>query len=78
MEKVTEFFGSMVFDDRQMKARLSDKVYKSLKRTIDRGTKLDGSVADAVAAAMKDWALEKGATHYTHWFQPETGLTAEK
>ncbi len=78
MEKVTEFFGSMVFDDRQMKARLSEKVYKSLKRTIDRGTKLDSSVADAVASAMKDWALELGATHYTHWFQPETGLTAEK
>ena len=78
MEKVTEIFGTMVFDDRQMKARLSEKVYKSLKRTIDRGTKLDSSVADAVAAAMKDWALEKGATHYTHWFQPETGLTAEK
>ncbi|MBQ8079170.1 MAG: glutamine synthetase III, partial [Oscillospiraceae bacterium] len=68
MEKVTEFFGSMVFDDRQMKARLSEKVYKSLKRTIDRGTKLDSSVADAVASAMKDWALELGATHYTHWF----------
>ena len=78
MEKVTEIFGSMVFDDRVMKARLSEKVYKSLKRTIDRGTKLDSSVADAVASAMKDWAIEKGATHYTHWFQPETGLTAEK
>ena len=78
MEKVTDFFGSMVFDDRQMKARLTEKVYKSLKRTIDRGEKLDSSVADAVAAARKDWALEMGATHYTHWFQPETGLTAEK
>lgn len=78
MEKVTDFFGSMVFDDRVMKARLSEKVYKSLKRTIDRGTRLDSSVADAVAAAMKDWAIEKGATHYTHWFQPLTGLTAEK
>ena len=78
MDKVTEYFGSMVFDERQMKARLTEKVYKSLKRTIDRGVKLDSSVADAVAAAMKDWALEMGATHYTHWFQPETGLTAEK
>ena len=78
MEKVTEYFGSMVFDERQMKARLTEKVYKSLKRTIERGVKLDSSVADAVAAAMKDWALEMGATHYTHWFQPETGLTAEK
>lgn len=78
MEKVTEYFGSMVFDDRVMKSVLSDKVYKSLKKTIDRGTALDISVANAVAAAMKDWAVEKGATHYTHWFQPLTGLTAEK
>ena len=78
MEKVTEYFGSMVFDDRIMKAVLPDKVYKSLKRTIDRGTPLDSSVADAVASAMKDWAIEKGATHYTHWFQPMTGVTAEK
>lgn len=78
MEKVTEFFGCNVFDDRIMKATLSEKVYKSLKRTIDRGTPLDISVANAVAAAMKDWAVEKGATHYTHWFQPMTGITAEK
>lgn len=78
MEKVTEFFGCNVFDDRIMKATLSEKVYKSLKRTIDRGAPLDSSVADAVAAAMKDWAVEKGATHYTHWFQPMTGITAEK
>ena len=78
MEKITDFFGSMVFDDRIMKATLSEKVYKSLKRTIDRGTPLDISVANAVAAAMKDWAIELGATHYTHWFQPMTGVTAEK
>ena len=78
MEKVTEYFGSMVFDERIMKATLSEKVYKSLKRTIDRGTPLDISVANVVAAAMKDWAVEKGATHYTHWFQPMTGVTAEK
>ncbi|MBQ8960778.1 MAG: glutamine synthetase III [Ruminococcus sp.] len=78
MEKVTDYFGTMVFDDRIMKATLSEKVYKSLKRTIDRGTPLDISVANAVAAAMKDWAIEKGATHYTHWFQPMTGVTAEK
>lgn len=78
MEKVTEYFGSMVFDDRVMKARLPEKVYKSLKETIDKGTKLDSSVADSVASAMKDWAIELGATHYTHWFQPLTGLTAEK
>ncbi len=78
MEKVTEYFGCMVFDDRVMKASLSEKVYKSLKKTIDRGTPLDSSVADAVASAMKDWAIAKGATHYTHWFQPMTGITAEK
>ena len=78
MEKVTEYFGSMVFDERIMKATLSEKVYKSLKRTIDRGAPLDISVANAVAAAMKDWAIELGATHYTHWFQPMTGVTAEK
>lgn len=78
MEKIVDFFGSMVFDDRIMKATLSEKVYKSLKRTIDRGTPLDISVANAVAAAMKDWAVGLGATHYTHWFQPLTGITAEK
>lgn len=78
MEKVTEYFGSMVFDDRVMKARLPEKVYKSLKETIDKGTPLDSTVADSVASAMKDWAIELGATHYTHWFQPLTGLTAEK
>ena len=78
MEKITDFFGSMVFDDRIMKATLSEKVYKSLKRTIVKGTPLDISVANAVAAAMKEWAVEKGATHYTHWFQPLTEGTAEK
>ncbi len=78
MEKVQDYFGSMVFDERVMKGALSEKVYKSLKRTIDRGVPLDITVANAVAAAMKDWAVEKGATHYTHWFQPETGVTAEK
>ena len=75
---ITENFGSMVFDDRVMKARLSADVYRSLRKTIDEGTKLDLSVANAVAAAMKDWAVEKGATHFTHWFQPMTGITAEK
>ncbi|MBP3379986.1 MAG: glutamine synthetase III [Ruminococcus sp.] len=78
MEKITDYFGSMVFDDRVMKARLPEKVYNSLKETIDKGTPLDASVADSVASAMKDWAIEKGCTHYTHWFQPLTGLTAEK
>ncbi|MDE6539240.1 MAG: glutamine synthetase III, partial [Ruminococcus sp.] len=78
MEMVQDYFGSMVFDERVMKGVLSEKVYKSLKRTIDRGVPLDITVANAVASAMKDWAVSKGATHYTHWFQPETGVTAEK
>ena len=78
METVTNYFGNMVFDDRVMKATLSAKVYASLKKTIDEGTELDISVANAVANAMKDWAISKGATHYTHWFQPLTGITAEK
>ncbi|MBQ8800097.1 MAG: glutamine synthetase III [Lachnospiraceae bacterium] len=78
METVTNYFGNLVFDDRVMKATLSAKVYASLKKTIDEGTELDISVANAVANAMKDWAISKGATHYTHWFQPLTGITAEK
>ena len=78
MNTVTDYFGSLVFDDRVMKATLSAKVYASLKKTIDEGTELDIGVANAVAAAMKDWAVSKGATHYTHWFQPLTGITAEK
>ena len=78
MGTVKDYFGSLVFDDRVMKATLSDKVYTSLKKTIDEGTELDISVANAVATAMKDWAVSKGATHYTHWFQPLTGITAEK
>ena len=78
MTTVPELFGSLVFDSRVMKARLSADVYHSLKRTIQKGTKLDLSVANAVAAAMKDWAVENGATHFTHWFQPLTGITAEK
>ena len=78
MSKVPEFFGSLVFDDRVMKANLSAKVYASLKKTIDEGAKLDLSVANTVADAMKDWAIANGATHYTHWFQPLTGITAEK
>ena len=68
----------MVFDDRVMKASLSSKVYQSLRKTIDEGEQLDSSVADVVAEAMKEWAVSKGATHYTHWFQPLTGITAEK
>lgn len=78
MSTVKDYFGCMVFDDRIMKATLSADVYASLKRTIDEGTELDLSVANAVADAMKDWAVSKGATHFTHWFQPLTGITAEK
>ena len=78
MKTVPEYFGSMVFDDRVMKANLPAKVYQSLRKTIDEGAQLDIRVANAVAAAMKDWAVSKGATHYTHWFQPLTGVTAEK
>lgn len=78
MQTVSDYFGSMVFDDRVMRATLSADVYRSLKKTIDRGSQLDISVANAVANAMKDWAVAHGATHYTHWFQPLTGITAEK
>lgn len=78
MKTVTSYFGSFVFDDRVMKAALSAEVYASLRKTIDEGQELDISVANAVAIAMKDWALSKGATHFTHWFQPMTGITAEK
>ena len=78
MKNVSDYFGCMVFDERVMKAKLSSNVYKSLHKTIQRGTKLDPGVADAVAAAMRDWAVSNGATHFTHWFQPLTGITAEK
>jgi len=78
MSTVSDYFGCLVFDDRVMKANLSADVYASLRKTIDEGAKLDASVANAVAAAMKDWAVAHGATHYTHWFQPLTGITAEK
>ena len=75
---VTEIFGSSVFNDAVMRTRLPKAIYKALRRTIDDGQPLDPSVADVVANAMKDWAIERGATHFTHWFQPMTGLTAEK
>ncbi|MCR4993593.1 MAG: glutamine synthetase III [Lachnospiraceae bacterium] len=78
MKTVSDYFGCNVFDDRVMKSKLPADVYKSLKKTIDEGTRLEESVANAVAKAMKDWAVEKGATHFTHWFQPLTGITAEK
>ena len=76
--KISDIFGSMVFNDDVMRERLPKEVYKSLTKTIATGRTIDPSIADVVANAMKDWAVEKGATHYTHWFQPLTGVTAEK
>lgn len=78
MSKVPELFGSMVFNDTVMKERLPKDTYKALKKTVQDGKTLDITVANVVANAMKDWALEKGVTHFTHWFQPMTGVTAEK
>ena len=78
MDKVTSIFGENVFNESVMKARLPKETYKQLMKTIEGGEKLDPSVANIVANAMKDWAVEKGATHFTHWFQPLTGVTAEK
>ncbi len=78
MGTVSDYFGSQVFDDRVMRSSLSAEVYASLRKTIDEGKELDISVANAVAEAMKNWAVSKGATHFTHWFQPLTGITAEK
>ena len=78
MKSLPELFGSMVFDDVTMKERLPKDTYKSLKKTVAEGKTLDVGVANVVANAMKDWAIEKGATHFTHWFQPMTGVTAEK
>ena len=78
MEKVIEIFGSNVFGDAVMKKRLPKDVYDTLKSTIKEGKGIDSSIADTVANAMKEWAIEKGATHFTHWFQPLTGITAEK
>ena len=78
MNTVSDYFGCLVFDDTMMKATLSSDIYRSLKKTIDEGARLDTDVANAVAKAMKDWAVAHGATHFTHWFQPLTGVTAEK
>ena len=78
MCKVPEMFGALVFNDDIMRARLPKEIYKSLKKTREDGLPLDIHVANSVANAMKNWALEHGATHYTHWFQPMTGITAEK
>ena len=75
---IADIFGEDVFSDKVMQERLPKKVYKALKQTIEEGTELDIATADVIAAAMKDWAIEKGATHYAHWFQPLTGVTAEK
>ena len=78
MKNVTEIFGSLVFNDKVMRERLPQETYKALKRTIFHGEPLSENIADTVADAMKEWAIEHGATHYTHWFQPMTGITAEK
>ncbi|MCL2198840.1 MAG: glutamine synthetase III [Defluviitaleaceae bacterium] len=78
MTQIPELFGSMVFNDSVMKSRLPKDIYKALKKTMQLGTHLELDVANVVANAMKDWATEKGATHFTHWFQPMTGFTAEK
>ena len=78
MKSVPELFGSMVFGDAAMRERLPKETYKALRKTIQDGKPLDIAVANVVANAMKDWATEKGVTHFTHWFQPLTGITAEK
>lgn len=78
MAKIPEIFGSMVFNDQVMQERLPRATYKALKKTIQNGEPLDITVANVVASSMRDWAIEKGCTHYTHWFQPMTGITAEK
>ncbi|MDY4487262.1 MAG: glutamine synthetase III [Candidatus Limivicinus sp.] len=78
MNTVTDVFGSMVFNDSVMRARLPKDVFKQVQRSINEGKRLDSAAATVVANAMKDWAIEKGATHFTHWFQPMTGITAEK
>jgi len=78
MSAIPEIFGSMVFNNEEMKKRLPEEVYVALHRTIEKAKPLDKSLAPTIAAAMKDWAIEKGATHYSHWFQPMTGITAEK
>ena len=77
-KNIPEIFGCMVFNDEVMQKRLPEEVFRSLKKSVEQGKEIDPSIADTVAGAMKDWAIEKGATHYTHWFQPLTGVTAEK
>lgn len=75
---IPELYGSLVFNDKVMRERLPKDTYKALRKTIQSGTHLELDVANTVAAAMKEWAVEHGATHFTHWFQPMTGFTAEK
>ena len=77
-ERISDIFASQVFSEDIMRERLPKEVYKSLLNTIAMGKDLDAGIADIVASAMKDWAIEHGATHFTHWFQPLTGVTAEK
>ncbi|HSH69182.1 MAG TPA: glutamine synthetase III, partial [Deferrisomatales bacterium] len=76
--EIPELFGSNVFNDKTMKERLPKETYRALKKTVEKGAALKPEVAAVVANAMKDWAIGRGATHYTHWFQPLTGSTAEK
>src|SRR5690242_20897051 len=78
MRRATEEFGSLTFNEEVQRARLPKDVFRALRRSIAHGESIDPSVADIVASALKDWAVEYGATHYTHWFQPMTGITAEK
>ena len=77
-EKISSYFGSLVFNDAKMKEYLTEKSYKNVKQAIDSGAKISRKDADIVAEAMKRWAMDHGATHFTHWFQPLTGRTAEK
>ena len=77
-QSIPELYGSLVFNDKIMREKLPKDMYKALKKTIENGTHLELDVANSVAVAMKEWALEHGATHYTHWFQPMTNFTAEK
>ena len=78
MVNIPELFGSLVFNEKVMQERLPEDIYNKIKKTISDGKRLDADAADVIATAMKDWAIEKGATHFTHWFQPMTGITAEK
>ena len=77
-KNIPELYGSLVFNNKVMKSKLPRDVYKALRKTIENGSHLDLDIANAVAVAMKEWAVENGATHFTHWFQPMTGITAEK